>query len=162
MTAVAKQPFPHILEQSIKTIAVISAWIILWRSVIAIGSKYLLVHAPEYWRVALIGLCELTNGCLSLQMIENESIRFIFAACLLSSGGMCVATQTKSVTKNLGTGMYFPGKVMQTLISFILSTGLGIALYKEITSYVLYILVLVATLLLLVTIFIVKKFKNKW
>ena len=57
---------------------------------------------------------ELSNGCCMLSEIPCEGIRFIIASFLLSQGGICVAMQTRSIVVTLGTGMYFPGKALQS------------------------------------------------
>lgn len=132
------QRFSSVMEQCIKTMAVISAWIIIWKIVISLCSRYFLLKMPAYLQVIIMGLCELTNGCLALQTIENESVRFIIASCLLACGGLCVTMQTKSVTKTLGTGMYLPGKLLQVLISFIISIGFSYALYPTAIPRVLF------------------------
>lgn len=121
--------FSQMIEQCLKTMAIISAWIIIWRIIVAVCSKYFLLKIPACPRIIIIGLCELTNGCLLLHVIESEAIRFIVASCLISLGGLCIFMQTATVTKALGTGMYLPGKLLQVAISFALSL---------LSSYVLY------------------------
>jgi len=45
----------------------------------------------------------------------------MIASAILSFGGVCVYMQTLSVTEGLGIGWYFPGKVLQTVFSLMLS-----------------------------------------
>lgn len=123
------QTFSHNLEQSIRTMTVISAWILIWRAAISLCYKYLPDSLPASLRAIITGLCELTNGCLALQYIANESTRFIIAACLLACGGLCITMQTKSVINSMGMGMYIPGKLLQSAISLLLSIACCRLLY---------------------------------
>jgi hypothetical protein len=65
----------------------------------------------------LWGILELTNGCIHLGTLEDPELRFAVCAVLLSFGGLCVTMQTVSVTGKLGSGLYFPGKILQTCIT---------------------------------------------
>jgi hypothetical protein len=52
-----------------------------------------------------------------LDTFPSESTRFILSSLFLAFGGFCVMLQTASVTKDLGLGLYIPGKIIQTAIS---------------------------------------------
>ncbi len=109
------------LERSIKIMASVCAWVVLFRVMIAFADRWFLWLVPEYTRTIIIGILELSNGCCELSLIQDESLRFIICSGILAFGGLCVTMQTVSVAKELGMGMYFPGKVLQCLISLILS-----------------------------------------
>lgn len=114
-------PLSKALELSIKTMGNVCGWVILFRTMIAICQKWFLFLAPVEAQIAFSGILELTNGCCDLRCVNNEALRFQICCCLLSFGGLCVYMQTKSVTNDLGLGMYLPGKVLQTTVSFALS-----------------------------------------
>ncbi len=112
---------PKALDQSIRVIANICGWVILFRVLIAVCSRWFLWFLPKTLQIGLIGLLELVNGSNALLGLTNQGSRFVFIACFLSFGGLCVAMQTLSVTKGLGVGLYFPGKLLQSLISLLLA-----------------------------------------
>ena len=109
------------LEISIKIMANICGWVILFRVIISFLSYWILWILPQPLQSFVVGILELSNGCISLYHIASSGIRFILASVILSFGGICVYMQTKSVTKELGIGKYFPGKIMQSIVSFMLS-----------------------------------------
>lgn len=110
------------LERAAKIMANVCGWVILFRVVIRFLDRWILWIFPPVLRMALIGALELTNGCCLLPQLENEGLRFVLASCFIAFGGSCVIMQTAAVTGNLGAGWYFPGKMMQTLISFLMAT----------------------------------------
>ena len=109
------------LKSTIRSMASICGWVIIFRTVITMCNQWFLLKLPQHLQILLCGILELTNGCHMLYNISNEGLRFILSACFLGFGGICVLLQTISVTENLGTGMYLPGKIFQSVVSFFLS-----------------------------------------
>lgn len=107
----------EILERSVKVMALICGWVILFKIIIGFAQQYLLLYLPEYISILLCGLLELTNGCITLYELENSGARFILSALFLSTGGLCVALQTASATKPLNLNTYLIGKSIQGAIS---------------------------------------------
>ena len=103
---------------------IICGWIVLFRVLIAFLDRWVLWLLPQTARVALIGLLELSNGCCELAQVANAPIRFILCSTMLAAGGLCVTAQTISVTPGLSLRYYFLGKVVQILVSLILSSGI--------------------------------------
>ena len=56
-----------------------------------------------------------------LQTIPEEWVRYLLLTLFLTMGGTCVAIQTISVVVELGIGMYWRWKVMQSLLGSLLS-----------------------------------------
>lgn len=102
---------------SLQTMGLICGWVILFRVLLAILSRWLLWLLPASLQVLFSGILELSNGCVQLALIPEESTRFLLAAVMLSFGGVCVSMQTRSVTAPIGTGYYFPGKILQCIFS---------------------------------------------
>lgn len=123
--------FPESLQYALKVIAGICGWVVLFRIVLGFCNRWFLWLFPPAKQVLISGLLELANGCVLLQNIPQEGIRFLLAATMLSFGGLCVGMQTVSVTTELGTGWYFPGKVLQTVITVLISTLLQPILFTE-------------------------------
>ncbi len=119
--AVTKISAIEAFTKAIKAMAHICGWVILTRCILAILQKWVLWRLGEAVQALIIGSLELTNGCLYLAQISNESLRFIICEALLSFGGLCVAMQTASVTHNIGLGLYLPGKLGQMLLSSLLA-----------------------------------------
>ncbi len=112
---------PDALNQSVRTMASVCGWIVLFRVFIAFLDRWFLWMLPTAWRVAVTGLLELSNGCSSLPMIDDVKLRFLICSGILGFGGLCVTMQTVSVTRGLSLLYYFPGKIMQTVISMLLA-----------------------------------------
>lgn len=120
---------PEALEKSVRIVAVICGWVILFRIILTLCNQWILGFLPPVIRVLLTGLCELSNGCMELMVIEAEHGRFIVSSFMLAAGGLCVGMQTASVTKELGMGAYFLGKTIQSTISVLISVCLAPLLF---------------------------------
>jgi len=92
---------PQALETSIKTMAKICGWVVLFRVLLSVLRRWLFWLIPLWLQVLLTGALELANGCVDLHLIPNEGLRFLLSVCMLSFGGLCVGMQTLSVTKEL-------------------------------------------------------------
>ena len=112
---------PQALQNAIKVMAGVCGWVMVFRIVIGFCGRWFLWWFPMEAQVLISGLLELSNGCVLLQDLPSEGQRFVFASLMLSFGGLCVCMQTLSVTQNPGSGYYFPGKLLQTLISLSIS-----------------------------------------
>lgn len=119
-----------LLRQALQVTAVICGWVILFRILLMFLSQWVRKINPVTQTI-LFGFLELSNGCVVLPAIPIESIRFIVASGLISSGGFCIAMQTKAVVGNLGMGMYFPGKLLQTCLSVLFAAILAPILFCE-------------------------------
>lgn len=125
----ALQSSPRALERSLKVMATICGLVVIFRVLLAFLQRWFLWMLPNEAGVLVSGLLELTNGCCRLQMADKAGQRFLLAAMLLGCGGACVGLQTVSVTEGLGTGLYFPGKAVQTVISALLSLPIQYLLF---------------------------------
>ena len=119
------------MQNAIRVIASVCGWVIVFRIIINFCDRWFLWMLPQEVQVLFSGLLELSNGCIQLQRINNAGMQFIIAAVMLSFGGVCVGMQTLSVTEDLGTGWYFPGKVLQTVFSLILSGWAQLFLFSN-------------------------------
>lgn len=153
----ASVSFPSALNASVQSMARVCGWVILFRVVIALLEKYLLSHLSQDLHVIVCGFIELTNGCVNLSSISSEGHRFIVACSMLNFGGLCVGMQTASVCDFCGTGMYFPGKLLQTLIGLVLSLCAGSLLFAKIFPVKNLILCLCSILILALLLFLTKK-----
>lgn len=118
------------LTSAIQHIAVVCGWVVLFRLILGFINKWIVCFLPNELQVLISGCVELSNGCILLNQIQCEGARFLLASIMLAIGGLCVAMQTVSVTGKLGTGFYFPGKLMQMLISLTISCILQPLLFK--------------------------------
>ena len=121
------------VTKALKITATVSGWIILFRIVIAFLNHWFLWLLPQWLQLLCIGILELANGCHSLIQTESEPVRFVLCAVILGFGGVCVGMQTVSVTGEFGTGMYFPGKLMQGICSVILASLIAPFIFTNIT-----------------------------
>ncbi len=119
------------IQNTIKTMSVICGWVLLFRILISFCEKWFLRFLPVEIKIIFSGFLELSNGCIMLQRISDEGIRFVLASPILAFGGICVAMQTSYVTQELACGNYFPGKILQTLISLLMSLFLQPLLFQN-------------------------------
>lgn len=110
----------HCLKNTIQVLAQVCGWVILFRIMLAFLFSIPGGVTPEI-KATVAGTLELTNGCLLLQTIPEEWVRYLLLTLFLNMGGLCVAMQTISVVGELGIGMYWRGKVMQSLLGSLLS-----------------------------------------
>lgn len=110
------------VPQGLRSMAAVSAWIILGRTALAFLEKYLLLLFPPLLKLVCIGTLELTNGCLSLGAFP-QSLRFPAACAMTSFGGLCVCLQVQSICSQAGLKgtSYLPQKLTQGAIALLLS-----------------------------------------
>lgn len=110
------------IAEAVVTMGTVCGWIILCRVLVAFLDKWFLWLLPPTARVALLGILELSNGCCELPQIMDVNTRFILCSGMLAAGGLCVTSQTISVTRGLSLRYYAAGKLIQVLVSLILSS----------------------------------------
>lgn len=147
-------PLPKALENAAKIMAGICGWVILFRVIISFCTKWFLWAFSPPFQALFSGVLELTNGIHALLEIPLQGQRFVFTAVILAFGGICVSMQTIHVTHNLGAGLYFPGKIMQTMISLVLSGAVQYFIFpdEQVLHIPIYIF-LICMLLLCLTCF---------
>ncbi len=123
------------VEKSVKVMAIVCGWIIIFRVILSFFQRWVLWLLPQEIVIWIVSLAELTIGAFALNTIPLSGLRFIIAAGSLGFGGLCVAMQTVSVTRNLGTGCYFPGKILQGCISVFLATIIQFVLFTKSEQY---------------------------
>ena len=113
--------FPQALRSAITICSSVCGWIILFKALLSLLQKWFIkaLHGVPF--IFISGLLELSNGCFQLAELSSQSARFIFCSAFLSFGGFCVAMQAASAAVPLGLGLYFPGKMIETLTSIGLS-----------------------------------------
>ena len=104
------------------TILHICGWVILFRVIISIAERWLKLICTSELIVVITGILELTNGCIAAAGIADEALRFICVSGMLAFGGCCVFMQTVAATKDLDIGQYFKGKLLQCMLSILLSS----------------------------------------
>ncbi len=109
------------LNASLRVMAVVCGWVVLFRVLIAFLKRWVLWMFPIEIQTALTGLLELSNGCCELILISDLRLRYLICSGMLAFGGLCVTMQTAAVTNGLSLGYYFRGKLLQTAFSLILS-----------------------------------------
>lgn len=114
-------PLTKHLERAVRSMALVCGWVILFRVLLSFLNCWVLWLVSPVLKAAISGLLELANGCMLLQTIPNEGLRFSVAAAILSFGGLCVFFQTSTAMENLKLGTYLCGKLLQCLIAALLS-----------------------------------------
>lgn len=147
-----KISLPYALNKAIKIMAGVCGWIILFRVLIAFLDRWFLWMLPESIKLLITGFLELANGCCSLLGTRSEFVRFVFSSLFLSFGGLCVGMQTIAATGDLGTGWYFPGKILQTVFSLTLSAVTAQYLFGNETMSILFICAAFAMMVIIFTI----------
>lgn len=150
------------LQKAIRIMASVCGWVILFRVMIAFLTRWVLWLLPQWLQVAVSGALELANGCCTLDSVMNEGLRFILCSAILAFGGLCVAMQTASVTGELGMGLYFPGKLLQSSISVLLSLIIQHFLFSsdERVDLPMPLLVICVVIMTVLSLILRKKQKN--
>ena len=138
-----------VISDTVKAMGSICGWIILFRVLLGFLNRWILWILPETAQVFTEGILELSNGCLALTEIESPKMRYMLANVMLSLGGLCIAMQTHSVAQTMGLGLYIPGKLLQTVCSFMLACLSASFAVKEPVLLQRWLLLLVASILLL-------------
>ena len=136
---------PTALKNSVTALSMVCGWIILFKTILSFLRRWFLWLLPNSAQVILTGVLELTNGCFLLTNIPWEAIRFVIGSTFLSLGGVCVAMQTISVTGSLGTGWYFPGKILQSILSILLAIPAASIVYPDQADHILKVIPLAIT-----------------
>ena len=126
---------PDALNRSIKSMASVCGWVLLFRLILTFLGRWILWLIPDPVRVFITGFLELSNGCLALSVIESVEIRFILAGIMLSLGGICVWMQTQAVFPSLSLPYYIAGRALHCLFSMLLC--LSVALVTEGNRFIL-------------------------
>lgn len=137
------------LKKSMYSCATVCGWIVICKIITGYLSKWLSGVIPTPVTILLNGLIELSNGCLMLDAFPCESSRFILASLFLAFGGFCVMLQIASVTKDLGLGLYIPGKIIQTAVSTLSAAIVSHILFPGHTRHLfIYLLVCIPAIVL--------------
>lgn len=112
---------PDILHRTVRAMALICGWILLFGIITTFLDRWILFLFPEEFAVVTAGLLELAGGICKLRNIADISVRYFICSILLSFGGLCVTLQTASVIGTLSLKLYLRGKILQTIISGVLS-----------------------------------------
>lgn len=117
-------------ENSIVATASVCGWVILFRVLITMLQRWMFYAVPESIAVGILGVLEITNGCILLHQLNNSTLEFILITAILTFGGCCVAMQTKSVARDLSCKTYFLGKLVQTSIAAIMAILLSFIIFR--------------------------------
>ncbi len=127
------------LQQTLRVMATICGWVVLFRVVFVFCKRWFLWRLPMTAQSIFAGLLELTNGCCILALIANEDIRFILCSLFLGFGGICVMMQTYSVCDGMDTSRYLPGKILHAFLSTFLATAV---ISREMACFLFPILII--------------------
>lgn len=116
---------PAAMNSAIRVMAAVCGWVVLFRVILSFLDRWVLWIFPDLFRAAIAGIMELTNGCCLLPQIPDERQRFVLCCTILTFGGLCVTMQTASVLSGLSLGRYLQDKLLQTMLSLLLSLFLA-------------------------------------
>ena len=91
------------------------------RIVITVAQNWVLCFLNDPLQIFVIGLLELSNGCILLQHLDNTGLQFLLCSVFLAFGGLCVALQTNSAASAVSKKMYIPGKCIQAMFGFVVA-----------------------------------------
>lgn len=148
-----------VLYSSLHAMACVCGWVILMRVVLNFLDQWILRLLPVTIQVALSGLLELSNGCIRLTLLQEESLRFLIASAMLALGGICITLQTASVADGVPMYLYFPGKLIQCCASILLASLLCPLIFPG-SPCPCYIAVAISATGISVCMLSLRKFKN--
>ena len=132
-----------IIMTTSKIMCTICAWVITFRIIVSYLEVLLEPWVPSSTKTVLFGSLELVNGCCSLPEVIDVRSRFVILSGLLAFGGVCVMMQTISVVRELSTGYYLAGKLLQTVFSIIIATALAYQKWYLMAVFLVPVIVLV-------------------
>lgn len=153
--------FTVVMQNGIKTMSMISAWVIFFKMILQYLDKWIFPFIPSTIAVIISGITELSNGCLLLQSIPNESVRFVLSSMFLAMGGICVTMQTVSITDHNGTHAYIKAKILQCIIALMLSFILQTILFNDHKFRTTHNIIFFSLLTITTFIFCVRNKENK-
>ncbi len=135
--SVSSISFPNALRSAVQSIALVCGWVIVMRTIIAFCAHWFLWLLPSNCQLLLVGLLEMTNGCVNLKALSSVGQKMQIFSVFLGFGGLCVLLQTRSAlaSSQLRGKFYFPGKVTQAAISYLLCVFLQPLLPKQMRFY---------------------------
>lgn len=125
------------LKKSMYICSTVCGWILVCKIITGYLNKWLSDALPVSLTTLLSGFLELSNGCILLDAFPSESTRFLLSSLFLAFGGFCVMLQTASVTKELGLGLYIPGKMIQTALSTLTAAFVAYIAFGTVPQYFL-------------------------
>lgn len=111
------------ISSALQAMGKVCSWIVIFRIVLEYLKKWAFPHIPVLVQIIVTGILEITNGCISLNGIPAENLRFIICAGILSFGGICVTMQTASVAASLSMKPYLKAKLLQTVWAVFISAA---------------------------------------
>lgn len=121
ISSVKSQSVSSAMNQSVTVMITVCGWVVFFRILLAFLDRWLFWLLPDFPRIIISGLLELSNGCCMLSSIPDFGLRFLIANVLLSAGGLCVTMQTMSAVSGVPTDLYFCGKAIQIIAGMLLS-----------------------------------------
>lgn len=115
---------PAALRASIQTMAQICGWVVLFRVILAFCQRWFLWMLPYWVQLLFSGILELANGCCTLAQVPQPEVRMALFSLFLGFGGLCVLMQTRSVCAELRISRYLWGKILQAVISFLITISI--------------------------------------
>ena len=104
---------------SIKTIILIYGTSMFFYLIVCIISKY--IYFNSYIFIIFNGIFDLTKGVFSTIIIKDTFIKSLFILFFISFGSISIHMQVKSIISNkLSYKYYFIGRVISTILSFII------------------------------------------
>lgn len=111
----------HVLQSSVKVMASICGWVVIFRVLIGFADRWILWSVPNSVHTMIAGILEISNGVCMLGDVAYLGERLVLFCFFISFGGLCVWLQTVTVCERVSTLLYFPGKLTQGAISVLLS-----------------------------------------
>ena len=116
--------FPSAIRSGIASMANICANVMFMGMILEFLTKWIPSGTSHVVTTLICGILEVSNGCFLLPGIENPAVRCLVANALLSFGGICVWMQTVSVCHNLDLKAYLKWKLVQSLLTFIMTAAI--------------------------------------
>lgn len=112
------------LSKATKTMVLICAWVCIFRVIILFCQRWILWRLPVTVQFLISGFLELANGCCALAQVSSVTCRFVLFSAFLGFGGLCIGMQTAGVCGGLKLSWYLGGKVVQSILSVLLSLSI--------------------------------------
>ncbi len=146
---------------SLKAMGNICGWVVLFRVILKLWNHWTAGRLPKLCQIAIGGLLELSNGCISLNGISNMGIKFVLCGLFMSFGGICVLLQILGVSQDVDMSAYFPGKIFQSLFCVLLTYFVQLLSFSSEDKFTLPLWsFVILTLIMLLSAYFLRKTKN--
>ncbi len=119
----AEISLPEAVRSAIRSMLSVCGWVMLAGTLSGLAQKWVFPRLPDFLRILLTGLLELTGGMFATQG-QSADVQFLLCAIFATFGGISVLLQIAGLAA--GTGLSMQGCLLQKTLQSVLSAILAV------------------------------------